>query len=138
VKWWWRFWSEGQPTITRDKSLCTNLLTGPLHANLLDSAKHLAGHGAEVRFGGTETWQNVLYQELLHAILDIRVPHDERCKANGHVESTILLRGLGTRTQDVVNNGENWHKSNFGPTLHQLDEEGGRRNERGIKVIAIV
>ena len=80
----------------------------------------------------------MLRQELLHAIFDLRMPHYERRKANSHVESTILLRSLGVRAQDVVDEGENWHKSDFCSTLHQLDEEARCSDERGIEVIAIV
>lgn len=96
----------------------TNLLIRPLHTNFLDSAKHLASHGAEVWLGGTETRQNVLYQELLHPIFDVRIPHDERCEADGHIKSAVLLRGFGTRAQDVVDKTENRHESNFSSTLH--------------------
>ena len=66
------------------------------------------------------------------------MPHDERGKANGHVKSAIFLRGRGIRSQDGVDDGENWLKSDFRSTLHKLDEEGRRRRERGIKVISIV
>lgn len=116
----------------------TNLLIHPFHANLLNSSEHLASHGTEIWLRGIEAGQNVLHQELLHAIFDIRMPHDEGREGNGHVEGTVLLRGLRIRTQDVINKTENWHESNFRSTLHQLDEEARCRNERGIEVIAVI
>ena len=66
------------------------------------------------------------------------MPHDERRKRNGHIESTILLRSLGIRAQDVVDIAEDWHESDFRSTLHQLDEETRCSNEGGIEIIAIV
>ena len=116
----------------------TNLLIRPLNANPLDSAEHLTSDGAKVGLRGTVAGKNMLHQELFHAIFDIRVPHDERGEANGHVESAIFLGGLGVRVQDVVDNGENRHESDFCSALDQLDEESRGRGERGIKVISIV
>lgn len=116
----------------------TDLLIRPLNSHPFNSAEHLASDGAKVWFRGTEARENMLHQKLLHVILDIRVPHDERSKANGHVESAIFLSGLGVRLEDVVDNGENWHESNFRSTFHQLDKECRRRGERGIKVISII
>lgn len=116
----------------------TNRLTRPLHANFLNSTEHLTSHSAEIWLRGVEAWQNMLHQELFHALFDVRVPHDEGCKADCHAEGTVFPGSLGIRAQDVVDDGENWHESDFCSTLHQLDEEGCCRNERGIKVIAII
>ena len=46
-----------------------------------------------------------------------------RCKANGHAESTVLLRSLRIRVQDAVDKTENWHESNFRSAIRQLDEK---------------
>lgn len=124
--------------MTRVIDCSTNLFIRPLHTNFLNSADYLASHSTEVRLRGSEARENVLYQELLHPIFDIRMPHDERRKANGHVESTILLRSLGVRAQNVVDKVKDRHESNFRSTLHQLGEEGRCSGERGIKVIPVV
>ena len=116
----------------------TNLLIRPLHANFLNSVEYFASHGTEVWLGGTKARQNMLHQELLHASFDIRMSHDERCKADSHVESAILLRSLGIRAQDVVNKAENWHESYFRSALHQLDEEARCSNERSVEVVTII
>lgn len=95
----------------------TNLLIRPLNPDSLKSGDHLASDGAKVWLRGSVAGQNVLHQKLLHVVLDIWMPHDERGKANGHVESAVFLRGLGTRAQDGINNGENCHESDFRSAL---------------------
>lgn len=49
----------------------------------------------EIRLGGSELGEDVLEHELLHAVFDLWVVHDERAERGCHVQSAESLSRRG-------------------------------------------